>query len=231
MKNIAVIPARSGSKGLRDKNIRELGGKPLLAYSIEAALESRQFEEVMVSTDSEKYAEIAMQYGATVPFLRSNETAGDTASTWDTVREVLWEYQGLGRSFDTVCVLQPTSPLRIAEDIEKGYILYREKDAKAVVSVCEMEHSPLLSNVLPDDMCMDHFIDDAYYAKRRQGMKTYYRINGALYIVDTRYLQVMNNLYGENTYACVMPGKRSVDIDTADDLLYAQYLLDRKERS
>ena len=101
MKNIAIIPARSGSKGVRDKNIRDLCGKPLMAHTIEAALGSGEFEEVMVSTDSEQYAEIARKYGANVPFLRSAKTSGDSASSWDMVDEVLDGYAALGKTFDS----------------------------------------------------------------------------------------------------------------------------------
>lgn len=121
MKNIAVIPARSGSKGLKDKNIKELNGKSLLAQSIEAAQESGRFDTIHVSIDSEYYAEIAKKYGADVPFLRSAELASDTSSTWDTVRFVLEEYTKLGKEFDTITVLQPTSPLRTAEDKERVF--------------------------------------------------------------------------------------------------------------
>ena len=133
MKNIAIIPARSGSKGLVDKNIKELQGKPLIAYSIEAALQSGFFDEVMVSTDSDVYAYIAKEWGAQVPFLRSAEMASDSAGSWDTVREVLDRYKALGKEFDTVCLLQPTSPLRTQEDIRNAYQIYQNKNAKAVI--------------------------------------------------------------------------------------------------
>ena len=112
MKNIAIIPARAGSKGLPDKNIKLLNGKPLLQYSVEAALGSGCFDKVMVSTDSEKYAEIAREAGAEVPFLRSAYTSTDKASSWDMVEEVLDGYERLGWTFDTFCLLQPTSPMR-----------------------------------------------------------------------------------------------------------------------
>ena len=105
MKNIAIITARSGSKGLKDKNIRLLAGKPLMAYSIDAALESGLFETVMVSTDSEEYARIARDCGAEVPFLRSEETASDRASSWSVVDEVLCSYEKSRKSFDTFCLL------------------------------------------------------------------------------------------------------------------------------
>ena len=160
MKNLAIIPARSGSKGLPDKNIKELLGKPLMAYSIEAALASGVFDEVMISTDSEKYAEIAKKCGASVPFLRSEATASDTASSWDMVTEVLNNYKKLlGREFDTFCLLQPTSPLRTAEDIRAAYDIYNQKAKFAVVSVCETEHSPLWAGQLPETCEFIDFIN------------------------------------------------------------------------
>ena len=157
MKNIAIIPARSGSKGLKDKNIKELNGKPLLAYSIEAAKKSKLFDEIMVSTDSEKYAEIAKQYNANVPFLRSATNSGDKAGSWDVIVEVLGKYQELGKTFDTVCLLQPTSPLRTAEDIINAYNLLEEKQADAITSVCEVDHSPLWTMTLDDSLSLAKF--------------------------------------------------------------------------
>ena len=137
MKNIAIIPARSGSKGLPDKNIRMINGKPLMAYSIEAALNSGCFDTVFVSTDSEKYAAIAREYGASVPFLRDETLASDTASTWAVVRQVLQEFAERGELFDSFAILQPTSPLRTKENIQEAYRLLEEKQATSVVAVCE----------------------------------------------------------------------------------------------
>ena len=111
MNNLAIIPARSGSKGLKDKNIKLLNGKPLIAYSIEAAKKSEIYSHILVSTDSERYGEIAIQYGAEVPFYRSEENASDVASSWDVVKEALKKYQEMGIVFDTFTLLQPTSPL------------------------------------------------------------------------------------------------------------------------
>ena len=108
MKNIAIIPARSGSKGLIDKNIRLMNGKPLIWYSINVAIESNCFDEVMVSTDSDRYAEIAKECGASVPFLRSTYNSSDKADFWDIVKEVLSNYKKLGKEFDIVMLLQPT---------------------------------------------------------------------------------------------------------------------------
>lgn len=157
MNMIAIIPARSGSKGLKDKNIKLLNGKPLIWYSVKAAIDSDCFDEVMVSTDSEKYAEIAKECGATVPFLRSEQQSSDTASSWDVVKEVVENFQKIERCFDTVCLLQPTSPLREAVDIIEAYDVYRLKNADSIISVCEVEHSPMWCMVLPEDSSLMSF--------------------------------------------------------------------------
>lgn len=225
MNNIAVITARSGSKGLKDKNIKPLCGKPLLAYSVEAAKQSGVFTRVFVSTDSEQYAEIAKMHGADVPFLRSEEIAGDYASSWDAVREALSRYEREGESFDTVTLLQPTSPLRSAEDIVRGYRLFDEKQADYVIGVCRTDHSPLWCNTLPEDMSMDGFVAKEICSKPRQELPDYYRINGALYIVRVSALSGVNDMYRQGCYAYVMPPERSVDIDTEFDFRLAELLL------
>ena len=121
-KNIlAIIPARSGSKGLPDKNIMNFNGKPLMAYTINAARASGIFDTVHVSTDSVKYSRIAEEFGADQPFLREPKNASDGASSWDVVREVLLKYEQKEKHYQTVFLLQPTSPLRSAEDIQKAW--------------------------------------------------------------------------------------------------------------
>ena len=226
MKSIAIIPARSGSKGVKDKNIRYLSGKPLMAYTIEAAIRSGEFDEIMVSTDSERYAEIARYYGANVPFLRSKETASDTASSWDMVEEVLNGYKNFGQEFDTFCLLQPTSPLRSCEDISGAYTLYREKADFAVVSVCEAEHSPLWCGCLPDNGEFVGFIDQANMKQRQAGGK-FYRLNGAIYIVNTKRFEDNQYLYQKGSFAYIMTQTRSIDIDTEFDFKLAEFLIEQ----
>lgn len=224
MRNIAIIPARSGSKGVKDKNIRNFLGKPLLAYSIEAAIRSGEFDEIMVSTDSEKYAEIASQFGANVPFLRSYETSTDTASSWDMVEEVLKKYSIVGREFDTFCLLQPTSPLRTEEDIKGAYQIYRKNDAFAVVSVCEAEHSPLWCGHLPENGSFEGFVNPENI-KQRQAGKIFYRLNGAIYIVNIRKFKTDKFLYQMDSYSYIMSQERSIDIDTEIDFRLAELLM------
>ncbi len=226
MNNLAIIPARSGSKGLKDKNIKELNGKPLIAYSIEAAKESGIYSHIMLSTDSEIYAEIALQYGAEVPFYRSDENASDAASSWDVVKEVLRKYREAGITFDTFTLLQPTSPLRDAEDIKNAYQLFQEKSAIGVVSVCEMEHSPLWSNVLPEGDSLNGFLAKTSN-QQRQALETYYRINGAIYMADVKAFLEDQNLYRLGCFAYKMPAEKSIDIDTALDFKIAETIMNQ----
>ncbi len=231
MHNLAVITARSGSKGLKDKNIKLLGDRPLLAYSIEAAKDSGMFEKIFVSTDSELYAETARQYGADVPFLRARAIAGDNASSWDAVREAVQGYEKLGQRFDTVTLLQPTSPLRSAEDIRQGYQQFIEREADYVIGVCCTEHSPLWCNTLPKDMSMDGFISKEIDEKPRQDLPDYYRINGALYIVRVSALGGVDDMYHQGCYAYVMPPERSIDIDTEFDFKVAELFMEQMRTS
>ena len=227
MINLAIIPARSGSKGLKDKNIKLLNGKPLMAYTIEAAIKSKMFDEIMVSTDSEKYAKIAKQYGAKVPFMRNSELSNDNASSWDVVRDVLSKYKETGKEFDTVALLQPTSPLRTAEDIVKGYKILKDKSANSVIGVCEVGHSPLWMNTLPEDNVMVNFINPKVAGLPRQKLDKYYRINGALYIRRTDNLNKIEYIYSDKCYAFIMDKKRSIDIDDEYDFLFAEVVFSR----
>lgn len=232
MKNIAIIPARSGSKGLPDKNIRLVNGKPLIAYTIEAALQSGCFDTVHVSTDSEKYAEIAREYGADEPFLRSPELASDTASSWDAVREVLAKYSALGKTFDTMMLMQPTSPLRTAQDVKDAYALLQEKNAKSVIAVCEVDHSPLWCDMIPDSGSMKGFGRKDIAWVTRQELRPFYRVNGSMYLlsVDGISIPADDRIYEDDCYALFMDRKKSVDIDSEDDLAMVEFLISRRDK-
>ena len=225
MKNIAIIPARSGSKGLPHKNIKLLAGKPLISYTIEAAIYSGCFDTVMVSTDSEEYAKISIAYGAEIPFLRSEELSSDSANSWDVVEDVLYEYRKIGKLFDTITLLQPTSPLRNSDDIRNANKIFLDENVKAVVSVCEMDHSPLLSNTLPIDRSMENFVSQKITNITRQSLDKYYRINGAIYMLDYEFLQESNNIYRKGCYAYIMDRTKSIDIDTQIDFEFAEFML------
>ena len=227
MKNLAIIPARSGSKGLQDKNIRLLNGKPLMAYTIEAAIVSQIFDKVMVSTDSIMYAEVAKEYGAEVPFLRSKRNSDDEANSWDVVKEVLSMYGAMGENFDSVCLLQPTSPMRTWQDILSAYEIFQEKATVSVVSVCEMSHSPLWCNTLSDECSMEDFIRPEVNIQR-QKLQKYYRLNGAIYMAYVEALKDDANLYRKGSFAYVMRGDRSIDIDTELDFLYVALIMKKQ---
>lgn len=223
MGNIAIIPARSGSKGLVDKNIKELNGKPLMYYTIKAALDSSCFDEVMVSTDSEKYAEIARRCGSKVPFLRSNELAGDGAGSWDVVREVLANYSNLGKKFEYVALLQPTSPLRSVEDVTGIFHKMKMTGAHNAVSVTEVDHPVQWCFRLAESEMMDEMASSPYNYMRRQELEPYYRENGAEYIVDAGKIINSNyNFYADKCVGYVMPRERSVDIDSEMDFVLAE---------
>lgn len=219
---LAIIPARSGSKGLPDKNIKYLLDKPLMAYTIEAAIKSNCFKDVIVSTDSAKYAEIAQQYGASVPFLRSSQLSNDTASTLDVISEVLDKLKEQGKTYEHFMILQPTSPLRNANHIKECIKMLIEKKANAIVSMCPCEHPIEWSKKLDSNLCLDGLFKPS---ARRQEEKKTYRLNGAMYLSRVDYFLKEKNFYKENCYAYVMSCRDSVDIDTIEDFLYAQTLL------
>lgn len=225
MRNIAIIPARSGSKGLKDKNIMLLNGHPMMWYTIQAAIKSNCFNEIIVSTDSEEYAKIAIECGASVPFLRSKETSIDTASSWEVVKEVLSNYGKRNKWYDNVMLLQPTSPLRTYEDIQKSFFVMKNNNAQSVIGVCEVDHSPLWCNTLPKNYCLEGFINEKIKNNfGRQQLPTFYRINGAIYLTKITE-NVGSDLYSNLGFAYIMPRERSIDIDTELDFKMAEFLL------
>lgn len=223
-KIIGIIPARSGSKGLKHKNIKLLNGKPLMAYTIEAALNSQCFDKIVVSTDSEDYAKIAIEYGAEVPFLRSELLSNDETEIDDVIIDLLENLKNENEVFDSLMLLQPTSPLRNCDDIIKAIELMKEKDANAVISLCEVEHSPLYTGLVQEDLRIDGFIKKGI-STRRQELPVYYRLNGAIYLVKTDYLIKCGDYYQEKCFAYLMAKERSIDIDDELDFLFASFLM------
>lgn len=222
---LAVIPARGGSKGVPGKNIRDLAGKPLIAYTIEAAMNSNIFEKVIVSTDSKEIAVIATKYGAEVPFLRPDIIAGDLTSSDDVILHALSFYQQQGILYDEVCKLQPTSPLRNSNHLQEAYQLFCEKGVDFLVSVCECEHSPLWSGVIGDDLRLDNFICEEAKRACRQDLPTYYRLNGAIYMGKTVSFCENRSFFGNNSIAYIMNQEDSVDIDSKLDFVVAQEII------
>ena len=225
---LAIIPARGGSKRLPRKNILDLAGKPLIAWTIEAALKSKYIDRVIVSTDDDEIANISKKYGADVPFMRPNELATDETQSIYAVIDLINTLKVYDDNYDYVILLQPTSPLRTAKDIDKAFRLLIKSEIDAVISVCKSEHSPLWSNKLPKDMDMSNFISESIRNNRSQDLEQYYRLNGAIYICN------IQRLLNEKTFnikskckAYVMNRENSIDIDTIDDLDMARFQVDK----
>lgn len=224
-KVLAVIPARGGSKRLPRKNVLPLQGKPLIAWSIEAGLNSSYIDRVVVSTDCDEIAHIATEYGADVPFMRPADIAGDTAST-DSVILHLLSILAPEEKADVIVILQPTSPLRSFKDIDRALEKLVEKQADGVVTVCECEHSPFWSNSLPDDGNMGTFIREDIKGKRSQDLPTCYRLNGAVYAFTVDSIVANQGLsYTESVFSIEMPALRSVDIDHELDFKLAEVVM------
>ena len=220
---IAIIPARGGSKRLPGKNIKLLADKPLIAWTIEAALESKVFDHVFVSTDCDEIAKVSKSFGAEVPFLRPAEIATDTATTNDVVTHLVeWFEKEYNKEVTTVAILQPTSPLRNAQHVKEAFALMGNDHTKAVVSVCELEYPIQFCNKLGSDGSMDGFIDSKNI-QRTQDLEPYYRLNGAIYLFSRNYVSKLSELYSEGTYSYSMSSKSSVDIDAYEDLQLAEF--------
>ncbi|MDI6688643.1 MAG: acylneuraminate cytidylyltransferase family protein, partial [Desulfobacterales bacterium] len=184
------------------KNIKELCGKPLIAWSIEQAKACSNIDRVIVSTDDENIAKVAKQYGAEVPFIRPSELSSDTASTIDVIFHAIdWFKKHQDFRPEYTLLLQPTSPLRTAEDIERTIQTLKGKNARAVVSVCKTDHPPWWSNILPEDSNMKDFLRPDILNKRRQNLPIFYRLNGAIYLAETDYLLEHSGFFGSDTFA------------------------------
>lgn len=220
---IAIVPARCGSKGLPGKNIKDLLGKPLIAYTIEAALKSKYISDIIVSTDDKEIYDIAVKYGAIESFLRPEELAQDDSLAVD---NYIYTINRLTKEFDYTIndfvVLQPTSPLRAASDIDAAIELFKNNDADSVISYTE-EHHPVswhkyidengqFENVFPDNI------------QNRQDNKPTYFPNGAIFVFKCSLIEE-RSYYSEHSYAYIMDRNRSIDIDTIEDFKHVEFLM------
>ena len=222
---LAIIPARAGSKRLVKKNIRKLIDKPLVSWSIEAAKKSKYISNIVVTSDDDDILDIANNLDV-IAFARLAELATDTSTSVDVVVDVIKKIQ---KEYDYIVLLQPTSPLRKEIHIDEAIELLNEKNASAVVSVCEMEHSPLWSNTLDKTLSMNKFLNKNIINKRGQDLEQYYRLNGAIYICATeKLLDEKSFMLQENIFAYIMDKKDSIDIDEEIDFLLAEAILSAK---
>jgi N-acylneuraminate cytidylyltransferase len=217
---LAIIPARGGSKGVPHKNIRLIGGKPLIFWTIEAASKSKYIDRTIISTDDFAIADAARQCGGDIPFMRPANLAQDDTPGIAPVLHVLSE---LTTKYDLVVLLQPTSPLRTVEDIDGCIEQHQLTKSKSCVSVAEPDKSPYWMYQINDEKCLDPLFDSKF--DRRQDMPKVYALNGAVYVAECEWLKSTKSFLSDETSAYVMSKEHSLDIDTELDLRICTFLL------
>lgn len=227
MEILALIPARAGSKGIKNKNIIDLNSKPLIGYTIKATLDSKYIkpDNIWCSTDSQKIANIAEKCGASIPFLRPKELAEDESSSISVAKHALKWADDNNIEFTHLLLLQPTSPLRTSEDIDNSIEIMKEKNCDSVISVTKPDIMPFHMKFMNNGELID-YTEETY--NRRQDMPDIYGVNGAIYLTDIKTIYDFNNFYGKKSRGYIMNKKNSVDIDEPFDLELAKFILDKR---
>jgi len=220
IKRLAVITARGGSKRIPKKNIREFCGRPIIGYSIQAAKDAGVFDTVMVSTDSEEIADIAKKEGAEVPFLRSEATSGDFATTSDVILEVLLEYEKKGILFDEVCCIYPTAPFVTGEKLKEAVAILEDKKYDGVMPVTPFSFPPLRGMVMDGDKISYKW--EKYEDYRSQDLETIYHDCGQFYVLDVEIFKQTKKLVTKNTGAIEISEMEMQDIDNEIDWKLAE---------
>ncbi len=224
-KILAIIPARGGSKGLPGKNIMPLGGKPLIGWTIDAALNTNFIDKTIVSTDCQEISKVAVQLGASVPFIRPDEFSSDESTAVSVVYHAL---NTIDDNFDVIVLLQPTSPFRSEKHIRESLELYFSESASSVVSVCESDKSPYWCFWRNDNNSITPILSQENQFSRRQDLKKAFSLNGAIYILDVKKFINERKFIFEDSLSYVMDKESSVDIDDMMDLQLAQVILGAK---
>jgi CMP-N,N'-diacetyllegionaminic acid synthase len=224
MNILAIIPARGGSKEIPRKNIKIFGGKPLISYSIESAMKSKCITRIIVSTEDLEIRKISMKYGAET-ITRPPNLAGDDSATIDVILHSL-NFLKENENYvpDIVVLLQPTSPLRLAEDIDDSIERFINNDCDSVISVCKLDTSPYWSLKIVKNYLKPAF-GEKYLESKRQDLPNLYVLNGSIFISTPKILKKFNSFQNEKTIAYLMPPERSVDIDTELDFIVAEFLM------
>lgn len=228
---LAVIPARSGSKGVPKKNVRSLCGVPMIGYTVQAALESRHcFDRIVVSTEDEDFAELSRKLGAEVPFLRPPELAGDRVPMVPVLQHVVRKLErSRQRSYEWVCLLQPTEPFRTREDIEACIALADEGGCDSVISVVQVfSVHPLLMKKIEDNRLVPFSIPEQEGCRRQDLSPPSYMRNGAVYLARRDVLMNEDSLWGEIIRPYVMPEERSIGVDSELDFRLAEVLMSER---
>jgi N-acylneuraminate cytidylyltransferase len=218
---LALVTARGGSTGLPRKNLREVGGKTLLVRAVEAGQRAATVDRVVLSSDDPEIIQAAILAGCDVPFVRPAELASDEARSIDVVRHAL---ETLTEGYDLVVLLQPTSPLRSAEDVEAALELCVRRGAPACVSVCPADKPPFWMHGLDEQLRLRPILPGYRPASRRQDLPQAFAVNGAVYVARTDWIMAQDGFIGPETLGYVMPRERSVDIDDELDLIMAEAL-------
>ncbi len=227
MKVLGVIVARAGSKGIPGKNLKKINGKPLIQYSIEAAQNSKKLTDFIVSTDGEDISIFAKSIGANVPFLRPNDLSDDVISPIYAVLHALKFMSTQGKEYDAIMMLQPTAPFRASEDIDGAISLLESTQADSVISVVDVEsYHPARMKFLEGDRLIDPPFCEAYENQRRQELTPMFIRNGAIYLTKRQILE-NESFKGKDCRAWVMPWNRSINLDTFEDILYAEWLTEK----
>lgn len=228
-KILAVITARGGSKGIPRKNIKDLAGKPLIAWTIEAAKGSKLLTDFFVSTDDQEIVDVSRHFGAPVPFLRPEELATDTATSMAVVQHALaWMKENEGKTYDALMILQPTSPFRTAEDIDACIELMRRTDCDSVMSMVKLsDFAAKKLKVLEGDVIKPWMEDEGTQSSSRQALGGVFKRNCAVYLTKVASI-AQSDLFGKDSRAYVMPEDVSVDINTPLDFEIADFLMRRK---
>jgi CMP-N,N'-diacetyllegionaminic acid synthase len=227
-KILGVITARGGSKGIPRKNIKDLAGKPLIAYTIEAAKESKFLTRTIISTEDNEIADISKKYGGDVPFMRPAKLAGDTSTSIDAVQHTITALNERGEEYDYIMILQPTSPLRISEDIDACIKKIIDTGADSVMSVMELDDFSIKKlKVIEDDIIKPLAEDEGMVSSRRQDMVKVYKRNTAIYLTKTSFI-IKGDLFGKISRPYLMSAERSIDINRMIDFEIAEFFLTKK---
>ena len=226
---LGIIPARGGSKGIPGKNIIDLNGKPLIAYTLEAAEHSTLLDRCIVSTDDETIAKIAKEHGGDVPFMRPDTLATDEALALDTLNHAIEELENAGEHYDYILMLQPTSPLRTGEDIDACIRLAVDKNADSVFSMKKLsDFAPQKLKVLEDGLIKPLIEEETGQSDPRHKGPDVYKRNCAVYLTRTELIKA-GNQFGEQSYAYEMPEERSIDINDPKDLALTKFWMNKHD--
>jgi len=224
-KLLALIPARGGSKRLPRKNILDFCGKPLIAWTIEAALKSKYVDHVVVSTNDNDISNISSKYGADVRFTRPNNISQDHSTSVEVVEHALKKLEESGCHYEYVILLQPTSPFRTSIHIDAAVELLVKRNSSAIISVTKTINNPLWANTIPENGSMDNFIQEDIKNKRSQDLPIFYELNGAIYLINSRKILEENTFFlKKGVFSYEMDRISSIDIDTNYDFLIASLI-------